>query len=163
MIGGDGYVKLVDLGFARGGLWRGGGPGRGSLEGELGQGGGKEGGRGTGGDTESGTEESREGGRGAAPPLGSLPPPDPSSRSWSLLGTPEYLAPEVFLRSGHGLAVDLWALGATLHELILGISFPLFFIPLLHPLSPICGTPVSPIYQERIPFFRETALLRGVN
>ena len=27
-------------------------------------------------------------------------------------------------------------------------------IPLLHPLSPICGTPVSPIYQELIPFFR---------
>lgn len=38
--------------------------------------------------------------------------------SYSLLGTPEYLAPEVFLREGHGPAVDLWALGVTLYEIL---------------------------------------------
>eukprot|EP00962_Isochrysis_galbana_P057149 scaffold29383_cov102-Isochrysis_galbana.AAC.5 len=37
-------------------------------------------------------------------------------RSYSLLGTPEYLAPELFLREGHGMEVDLWALGVTLYE-----------------------------------------------
>ncbi|EOD35640.1 hypothetical protein EMIHUDRAFT_55475, partial [Emiliania huxleyi CCMP1516] len=40
-------------------------------------------------------------------------------RSFSLLGTPDYLAPEMFLREGHGPRVDLWALGATLYELLL--------------------------------------------
>lgn len=35
----------------------------------------------------------------------------PFSRSFTLCGTPEYLAPELVLSKGHGKAVDLWALG----------------------------------------------------
>ena len=40
-------------------------------------------------------------------------------RCHSLLGTPEYLAPEIFLAEGHGTEVDVWALGATLYTLLL--------------------------------------------
>nr|CCA14945.1 conserved unknown protein putative [Albugo laibachii Nc14] len=41
-------------------------------------------------------------------------------RSFTLCGTPEYLAPELVLNKGHGKAVDHWALGCLLYELIIG-------------------------------------------
>ncbi|GBG33508.1 Protein kinase, putative [Hondaea fermentalgiana] len=36
-------------------------------------------------------------------------------------GTPEYLAPEVLFRSGHGTAVDWWSLGILLFEMLTGL------------------------------------------
>lgn len=44
-----------------------------------------------------------------------------SSSDQRILGTPDYLAPELLLRQGHDQAVDLWALGVCFYEFVTGI------------------------------------------
>jgi serine/threonine protein kinase len=41
-------------------------------------------------------------------------------KAFSLVGTPEYLAPEILIGSGHNQAVDFWSMGALLYEMITG-------------------------------------------
>jgi serine/threonine protein kinase len=43
------------------------------------------------------------------------------SGAFSLCGTPEYLAPEILLKKGHGLASDWWNLGMVLYEMLTGL------------------------------------------
>lgn len=43
-----------------------------------------------------------------------------NEKSFTMIGTPNYMAPEIFAGKGYSFAVDLWSLGIVLFEFMAG-------------------------------------------
>lgn len=44
-----------------------------------------------------------------------------SDRTYSIIGTPHYLAPEILGSKGYSFPVDLWSLGVCTYEFLTGV------------------------------------------
>ncbi|KAL8474451.1 hypothetical protein ACS0TY_031065 [Phlomoides rotata] len=55
------------------------------------------------------------------PPLSASEHQEERRKKRSAVGTPDYLAPEILLGTGHGFTADWWSVGVILFELIVGI------------------------------------------
>ena len=52
-------------------------------------------------------------------------------RTYTICGTPEYIAPEVAERKGHNLVADWWSLGVLIYELMTGKSSFVLYLYLI--------------------------------
>jgi len=65
------------------------------------------------------------------------------TRTYTVCGTPEYLAPELIMMKGHGKGVDWWALGVLLYEVVVG-AVPFTFVD----NRPQYGLPPTELYKN---------------
>lgn len=44
-----------------------------------------------------------------------------SFQAYSTVGTPDYIAPEVFMQTGYNKLCDWWSLGVIMYEMLIGM------------------------------------------
>ena len=47
---------------------------------------------------------------------------DQNNMASTFVGTPEYIAPEIWQKGGYGKEVDWWSIGVMIYELVIGVT-----------------------------------------
>ena len=61
-----------------------------------------------------------------------------SSQAYSTVGTPDYIAPEVFMQTGYTYVCDYWSMGVIMYEMLMGELRTSLFLLLLSMFVSCC-------------------------
>lgn len=69
-------------------------------------------------------------------------------QAYSTVGTPDYIAPEVFQQNGYTKSCDWWSLGVIMYEMLIGIPFFYCFYNNFLGYPPFCSETPQETYRK---------------